>query len=67
MAGNNEYITNIELTVNGKKYKAGEKIGEKMNAADVKFLLRESYIREVKDNKDTAKSSEKKASQKESS
>jgi len=34
----------IKLTVNGREFRPGDIISEKLNAADEAFLLREGYI-----------------------
>lgn len=41
------YRANIDITVNGRKFSAGEEIGESISPGDLKFLLREKYIEEV--------------------
>ncbi len=48
------YRANIDITVNGKKFWAGEAIRESLSSGDADFLLREKYIEEISNPK-TAK------------
>lgn len=66
MAGNIGYIANIDITVNKKKFKKGDKICEKMAVIDIQFLLKNGYIKEIKETKqDEAKTANKKQFSKE--
>lgn len=42
-----KFRANIDVTVNGKKFLAGEKIKEELSSQDAEFLLRENYIKEI--------------------
>jgi len=42
-----KYMANIDVTVNGKKFMAGEEITEGIAPRDREFLLREDYIGEI--------------------
>ena len=43
------YKALIDVTVNGKKFKTGEEITERMAVHEVDFLYREGYIEELPD------------------
>ncbi len=44
-----KYRANIDVTVNGRKFLAGEEITEGMAPGDREFLLREDYIERIAD------------------